>query len=93
MPNILFPGDCSATLLEKLAKTESFSDFFKDVDVFVFSHHGDGHNGELNLYGVVFDSSQNRTPSFSIISSNPAGRNHIPKSEVLGFSYANKESV
>jgi beta-lactamase superfamily II metal-dependent hydrolase len=26
--NILFPGDCSATLLEKLSKTQGFADFF-----------------------------------------------------------------
>jgi hypothetical protein len=57
------------------------------IDVFVFSHHGDGHNGEFNLYGVVFDPSQERIPSFSVISSNPAGRNKIPKSEILGFQY------
>jgi metal-dependent hydrolase (beta-lactamase superfamily II) len=85
--NILFPGDCSATLLEKLSKTQGFADFFKNIDVFVFSHHGDGHNGEFDLYGVVFDPSQERIPSFSVISSNPAGRNKIPKSEILGFQY------
>jgi beta-lactamase superfamily II metal-dependent hydrolase len=83
--NILFPGDCSATLLEKLSKTESSSNFFGDIDVFVFSHHGDGRNGEFNLYGAVHEISKNRVPSYSIISSNPAKVNHIPKSEIALF--------
>ena len=86
--NILFPGDCSATLLEKLKKTEGFADFFKNIDVFVFSHHGDGHNGELNLFGVFVDQSpqqpeqQPHVPLCAIISSNPEKGNHIPKSEI-----------
>jgi hypothetical protein len=78
----LFPGDCSATLLGKLSKTEGFAEFFSNIDVFVFSHHGDGHNGELSLYGVVSRLSQGHIPLCAIVSSDPAGVNHIPKGEI-----------
>jgi hypothetical protein len=73
-----------------MQKTEGFSEFFKNIDIFVFSHHGDGHNGELNLYGVVFDPSQKRIPLFFIISSNPGQGNHILKSEVLRLGAQSK---
>jgi hypothetical protein len=84
----LFPGDCSATLLGKLSKTEGFAEFFSNIDVFVFSHHGDGHNGELNLFGIFADQSskqpgqQPHVPLCAIVSSNPENGNHIPKNEI-----------
>lgn len=88
--NILFPGDCSATLLGKLSQTEGFANFLGNIDVFVFSHHGDGHNGELNLFGVFAASlkqlgQQPHVPLCAIVSSNPVGVNHIPKNEVAMF--------
>jgi hypothetical protein len=90
--NILFPGDCSATLLEKLSQTEGFADFFSNIDVFVFSHHGDGHNGEFSLFGVVSQlleqpEQQPHVPLCAIVSSNPSGRNHIPKGEIVALGY------
>ncbi|MDR2812381.1 MAG: MBL fold metallo-hydrolase [Puniceicoccales bacterium] len=78
--NILFPGDCSGTLFGKLAHAERFSDFFSNIDVFVFSHHGDGHNGEFDLYTIFQPPEGQRVPLFAIISSNPEGVNREPLS-------------
>jgi hypothetical protein len=86
---ILLPGDCSGTLLNKLKSTPAFASFFSNVDVFLFPHHGSNMNGELNLYGALFERkpTSSRVPCLSIISSAPNGRDKIPTSAVLGLDF------
>ena len=90
--NILFPGDLDNTLLNKLIATRGYQEFFSNIDVFIFPHHGGNSNGELSLFALLNDESQSTVPVLSIISSDANKQNSIPTSIIFNLKFENSDS-